>query len=323
MAEEKAAKAEEKAAKALEKAAKAAAAVDEEKAAKAAKKADEKTAAKKEHPSTPKPDSGGEPEWWRTDCKAIAGTQVRDAWCAKNCGSSIPFCPTDQCECDGGNPIAYTDNMTAPSQGAKVILQCKAVEDDRNIDVNDAWCMRSCNPLAGAPPNCPTKACKCKGGNPTAGGMPAHLTPEAVEQWKENEERKKHAQSEADKRKQADILAAQEAKKVAARDAALKAAAKRDADREEERERVEAERQAAAQAAAQANARASGLTPVPVRDERLPTATHAPPKVPKRKLTDAEAKAQKEIEGSQRAIEAAHRAAQQAAQQADEPTLEP
>ena len=313
MAEEKAAKAEEKAAKAQEKAAKAAAAVDEEKAAKAAKKADEEKTAKKAHPSTPKPDSGGEPAWWRTDCKAIAGTQVRDAWCAKNCGSSIPFCPTDQCECEGGNPIAYTDNMTAPSQGAKVILQCKAVDDDRNIDVNDAWCMLSCNPKAGAPPNCPTKACKCEGGNPTAGGMPAHLTPEAVEQWKENEEKKKHAQAEADKRKQADILAAQEAKKVAARDAAMAAAAKRDADREEERERVEAERQAAAAAAAQANRQ----TPVPVRDERLPTATHAPPN---RELTDAEEKAQKEIEDSQKAIEAAHRAAQQA-QQADEPSL--
>merc|ERR1740130_1771985 len=83
MAEEKAAKAEEKAAKAQEKAAKAAAAVDEEKAAKAAKKADEEKTAKKAHPSTPKPDSGGEPAWWRTDCKAIAGTQGRDAWCAK------------------------------------------------------------------------------------------------------------------------------------------------------------------------------------------------------------------------------------------------
>ena len=319
MAEEKAAKAEEKAAKAEEKAAKAAAAVDEEKAAKAAKKADEERAAKTAKKADEEK-AANEPVWWRTDCKAIAGTQVRDAWCAKNCGSSIPFCPIDQCECEGGNPIAYTDNMTAPSQGAKVILQCKAVEDDRNIDVNDAWCMTSCNPKAGAPPNCPTKACKCEGGNPTAGGMPAHLTPEAVEQWKENEEKKKHAQSEANKRKQADILAAQEAKKVAARDAAVAAAAQRDADREEERQRVEAERQEAAAAAAQANARANGLTPAPVRDERLPTATHAPPD---RELTEAEEKAQKEIEDSQKAIEAAHRAAQQAqqAQQEDGPSL--
>ena len=216
VAEEKAAKAEEKAAKAAEKAAKAAKEADEEKAAKAAKEADEEKAAKKEDP----PSGGGEPAWWRTDCKAIAGTTVQDAWCAKNCGSSVPFCPTDQCECDGGNPIAYTDNMTEPSHGAKVIVQCKAVDGNMH-GVNDAWCMSSCNPKAGAPPNCPTKACKCKGGNPTAEGMPAHLTPEAYEQWKENEEKKKHAQSEADKKKQDDILAEAEAKKVAARDAAL------------------------------------------------------------------------------------------------------
>ena len=315
VAEEKAAKAEEKAAKAAEKAAKAAAAVDEEKAAKAAeeaaeaaKKADEEKAAKKEDPSS----GGGEPAWWRTDCKAIARTTVQDAWCAKNCGSSVPFCPTDQCECDGGNPIAYTDNTTAPSHGAKVIVQCKAVDGNMH-GVSDAWCMSSCNPKAGAPPNCPTKACKCKGGNPTAEGMPAHLTPEAYEQWKENEEKKKHAQSKADKKKQDDILAEAEANKVAARDAAVAAAAERDAEREAERRRVESERQAAAQAAAQAI-----RSPAPVSDERLPTPSHPPPH---RALTAEQEKAQKEIEDSQKAIEAAHRAAQQAqqAQQAAEP----
>ena len=272
---------------------------------KAAEKADEEKTAKQANPSS-KPDGGGEPAQLpgnRAGCKAIEGTRVNDGWCIKNCGSLVPFCPTDQCECEGGNPIAYTDNMTAPAQAPEAKLSCKAVEDDRN-SVTDAWCMLSCNPQGGAPPNCPSRACKCKGGNPTSTGMPAHLTPEEYEQWKENEEKKKHAQSEVDKSRQSDIAAEQEAKKVAARDAAAEAAAKREADREEERERVEAERQAAAQAAAQAN----GQAPVPA-SKPLPAVL---PPIPARELTDAEREAQTEIEESQRAIEAAHKAAQQA-----------
>jgi hypothetical protein len=188
-------------------------------------------------------------------CTAIKGlATVDDKWCIKNCDTEIPFCPPDMCECPGGNPIAGTD-MTAPAESAAPVNDCQAVEEERN-DINDAWCMVNCNPVStgtasGAPPNCPSRKCTCKGGNPTANGMPAHMTPEEYDMWRENNERRQAAAEEAEKAKEAAIAAEQEAKKAEARAASAEAADEAVAKKEEERQRVEAERAAAAQEVAQ------------------------------------------------------------------------
>jgi len=188
-------------------------------------------------------------------CTAIKGlATVDDKWCIKNCDTEIPFCPPDMCECPGGNPIAGTD-MTAPAESAAPVNDCQAVEEERN-DINDAWCMVNCNPVStgtasGAPPNCPSRKCTCKGGNPTANGMPAHMTPEEYDMWRENNERRQAAAEEAEKAKEAAIAAEQEAKKAEARAASAEAADEATAKKEEERQRVEAERAAAAQEIAQ------------------------------------------------------------------------
>ena len=188
-------------------------------------------------------------------CTAIKGlATVDDKWCTKNCDTEIPFCPPDMCECPGGNPIAGTD-MKAPAESAAPVNDCQSVEEDRN-DINDQWCMVNCNPVStgtasGAPPNCPSRKCTCKGGNPTANGMPAHMTPEEYDMWRENNERKQAAAEVAEKAKEAAIAAEQEKKKEEARAASAEAADKQTAEKEEERQRVEAERAAAAQEVAQ------------------------------------------------------------------------
>ena len=188
-------------------------------------------------------------------CTAIKGlATVDDKWCTKNCDADIPYCPPDLCECPGGNPIAGTD-MKAPAESAKPVNDCRAVEEERN-EINDAWCMLNCNPVAtdtasGAPPNCPSKRCTCKGGNPTANGMPAHMTPEQYDQWRENNEKRQAAAEEAEAKKEAERVAEQEEKKEEARAASAEAAEEAAAKKEEERQRVEAERAEAAQQVAQ------------------------------------------------------------------------
>ena len=188
-------------------------------------------------------------------CTAIKGlATVDDKWCTKNCDADIPYCPPDLCECPGGNPIAGTD-VKAPAESAKPVNDCRAVEEERN-EINDAWCMLNCNPVAtdtasGAPPNCPSKRCTCKGGNPTANGMPAHMTPEQYDQWRENNEKRQAAAEEAEAKMEAERVAEQEEKKEEARAATAEAAEEAAAKKEEERQRVEAERAEAAQQVAQ------------------------------------------------------------------------
>merc|ERR1719453_1715250 len=124
---------------------------------------------------------------------------------------------------------------TVPAQPAKGKLVCKAVKDS---DVHDGWCDTNC---ASDPPNCPTKKCKCEGGNPTASGMPAHMTPEEYQAWKENE-KKKAAADRAKHDALEDVAAEQEARKQEIRDEAAaqraaeaEAAAKAAAEKEQER----------------------------------------------------------------------------------------
>ena len=263
------------------------------------------------------------------DCTAIEGLNVDDKWCVKNCDQETPFCPVDMCKCPGGNPIAGT-NMTAPAESTTPTRSCRANKDDRN-DVNDAWCMLNCNPVAtgtssGAPPNCPTKKCTCEGGNPTGNGMPAHMSPEEYQAWKENDERKKAAAEKEEKKREAEIAEEQETKKEDARSASAEAAATQQAEKEAERGRVEAEREAAAQEAQQkihestqqhvgssGDSSATAEPESPRRDRQEQPA--APLAATPRPLTEAETEAQEEFNDREKDAAAARAAMEQAAEE--------
>merc|ERR1719453_1671606 len=195
---------------------------------------------------------------------------------------------------------------TVPAQPAKGKLVCKAVKDS---DVHDGWCDTNC---ASDPPNCPTKKCKCEGGNPTASGMPAHMTPEEYQAWKENDEKKKAAADRAKHDALEDVAAEQEARKQEIRDEAAaqraaeaEAAAKAAAEKEQERERVEAERESAAQEIKQESGQ-RGTDPLP-SPEGAPEQPVAPEPAGPRPMTPEEEEAQKQFEKRERDREEAQK----------------